>query len=68
MGSKIPLESWPPKTEASKGTETMPAPCTPVFDIPVKTATRTRMARYAGLSSKENMVKCFLGKITSLRK
>lgn len=47
MGSMMPLESCPPKTDASMGTATIPVPCTPVFDIPMSNATRA-IARTSG--------------------
>lgn len=39
MGSIMPLDNCPPNAAANIGTDIIPAPCTPVFAIPVKSAT-----------------------------
>ena len=56
MGSIIPDDSCPPNTEASNGTEIMPAPCTPVFDIPTRMATRKKTSSSPGEKLKEKKV------------
>ena len=41
IGSKIPVDCFPPKIKASVGTTIIDTPGTPVFDIPMSTAQKT---------------------------
>jgi len=42
-GQHYSTRGFPPKAIASNGTESMPAPCTPVFAMPRRSPTQTRM-------------------------
>jgi hypothetical protein len=49
MGSISPLETLPPKAMASRGTDNMPAPWTPVLAMPNSKATDITIEKFAVL-------------------
>ena len=59
MGNISPLETLPPKAMASRGTDNMPAPCTPVLAMPNSKATDTTIAIFSVLRFERIGIKVF---------